>query len=100
LRKVEKMVRRTLVIAALLLSLSLCRNVLAGELKLGDPAPALKVSKFVKGSPVTKFEPGKFYVVEFWATWCGPCKTSIPHLTEMAKKYKDVQFVGVSVWEE
>jgi thiol-disulfide isomerase/thioredoxin len=41
------------------------------------------------------------YVVEFWATWCGPCKTSIPHLTEVAKKFeKDgVKIIGVSVWE-
>jgi len=39
-------------------------------------------------------------VVEFWATWCGPCRTSIPHLTELAKKYKGkVDFAGISVWE-
>src|SRR5207253_4909684 len=37
--------------------------------------------------------------VEFWATWCGPCRVSIPHLTDLQKKYKDVAFVGVSVWE-
>jgi thiol-disulfide isomerase/thioredoxin len=41
--------------------------------------------------------PGKVYVVEFWATWCQPCRKSIPHLTELAKKYADrVVFVGVS----
>ncbi len=93
------MVRRLLLIAALFLTASLALKAEAGELKIGDTAPMLKVSKFVKGSPVTKFMPGKMYVVEFWATWCGPCKVSIPHLTEMAKKYKNVQFVGVSVWE-
>ncbi len=39
-------------------------------------------------------------VVEFWATWCGPCKTSIPHLTELAKKYNGkVDFAGISIWE-
>ena len=70
------------------------------ELGVGNPAPALKVAKWAKGKPVAKFEPGKVYVVEFWATWCGPCKQSIPHLTELAKKFKDkVTFTGVSVWE-
>ena len=37
-------------------------------------------------------------VVEFWATWCPPCRTSIPHLTELQKKFKDkgVVFIGIS----
>ncbi len=73
----------------------------AKPLTVGDFAPAIKVAAWVKGNPVTKFESGKIYVVEFWATWCGPCKTSIPHLTELQKKYKSkVQFTGVSVFEE
>ncbi|HMS56264.1 MAG TPA: redoxin domain-containing protein [Fimbriimonadaceae bacterium] len=67
---------------------------------VGDKAPAIKVAKWSKGKPFSKFEPGQIYVVEFWATWCGPCKTSIPHLTELAKKFKGkVNFTGVSVWE-
>jgi thiol-disulfide isomerase/thioredoxin len=93
------MIRRILLIAAVALSISLSRHSFAGALKAGDPAPALKVGKFVKGPPITKFQRGKIYVIEFWATWCGPCKMTIPHLTEMAKKHKDVQFIGVSVWE-
>jgi len=72
----------------------------APALKCGDKAPAFKVGKWVKGGPITKLDPAKIYVIEFWATWCGPCKQSIPHLTDLAKKYKDkVTFVGVSVWE-
>ncbi len=68
-------------------------------LSVGDPAPKLAVKSFVKGEPISEFEPGKIYVVEFWATWCGPCRATIPHLTELQKKNSDVSFIGVSVFE-
>jgi thiol-disulfide isomerase/thioredoxin len=71
-----------------------------GPLSLGDPAPKLQVQEFVKGEPVKKFENGKTYVVEFWATWCGPCRQSIPHLTKLQAEHKDVVFIGVSVSEQ
>lgn len=74
----------------------------AGEiLNIGDPAPPLAVSGWVKGEKIDRFESGKTYVVEFWATWCGPCVASMPHLTELAHKFKDkgVRFIGVDVFE-
>lgn len=71
----------------------------AQTLMLGDPAPKLEVKEFLKGKPVAAFEKGKTYVVDFWATWRGPCRLSIPHLTELQKKYRDLTFIGVSVLE-
>lgn len=69
-------------------------------LRVGLPAPAFKVAKWFKGTPVEKLEAGKIYVVEFWATWCGPCRRTIPHLTELAHKHAGkVTFIGVDVWE-
>ena len=69
-------------------------------LHIGDPAPPLAPASFIKGEPVKDFEKGKSYVVEFWATWCGPCRASIPHLTELQKQYKDITFIGQDVWEQ
>jgi thiol-disulfide isomerase/thioredoxin len=72
----------------------------APALKVGAPAPPLKVGKWFKGQPVEKFESNSVYVVEFWATWCGPCKKSIPHLTELAKQFEGkAKIIGVSIWE-
>lgn len=70
-------------------------------LKVGDPAPKLQVAKWVQGTLVKEFEPGQTYIVEFWATWCGPCKVSIPHLNELHEKFKDKKLVviGQDVWE-
>jgi thiol-disulfide isomerase/thioredoxin len=66
-------------------------------LKVGDPAPKLQLGKWVQGSPVKDFEKGKAYIVEFWATWCPPCRESIPHLNETFNKYKDKGLTIIAV---
>ncbi|MFN7021383.1 MAG: TlpA family protein disulfide reductase [Phycisphaerales bacterium] len=69
-------------------------------LSVGDPAPAVAVGDWVVGKGFGRFEKGKAYVVEFGATWCPPCRASIPHLSELQRKHEGkVAIASVHVWE-
>ncbi len=73
----------------------------AGELIIGDAAPQISISKWIKGDAVESFATDRVYVVEFWATWCGPCLANMPHLASLQTEYGDkVTFIGVTAEEE
>jgi thiol-disulfide isomerase/thioredoxin len=74
-----------------------------GKFGVGSKAPALNIEHWLsdgngKFPHTTKLEAGKVYVIEFWATWCGPCVSSMPHLSELQTKFADkgVQIISVS----
>jgi len=70
--------------------------------KIGDQPPALSLEKVLQAPEGTKASwanlKGKVVVLEFWATWCGPCVAAIPHLNELADRLKDqpVQFIAIT----
>lgn len=63
---------------------------------------ALAKGEWIKGAAPAAWEPGKVYMLECWATWCGPCIAAIPHVNELHKKYseKGLRVIGVNVWED
>lgn len=88
----------------ILLLLSIASTSLSAQvdqsttLTIGDPAPPLRIREWPKGDPFQHFEKGRVYVLEFWATWCAPCRAAIPHLSALAGKYKDkVTIIGVDL---
>ena len=68
-------------------------------LKVGSAAPAITV-EWLQGNVTDISDSSKTYVVEFWATWCGPCMRSIPHLNEMHQKMKSKGLVIMGISDE
>lgn len=57
---------------------------------------------WLQGAAPAEWEPGKVYILECWAVWCGPCVAAIPHVNELHKTYgpKGLRVIGVNVWED
>lgn len=65
---------------------------------LEDIMPAIPVEKWLTRAPSEEDLRGKYVLVEVWATWCPPCRRSLPYLDFISKKYKD-DLVVVSICE-
>ncbi len=55
----------------------------------GEAAPPLRIGAWVRGEPVARFERGKVYVVQFWASWCAASQRAIPRLTALQRAHPD-----------
>lgn len=66
---------------------------MTSSLNLDSPAPSIKVQNWLRGDPLSNFQLGKIYIVEFFSTTCGYCE---PELSDLAKLHKKFIDTGVS----
>lgn len=64
-------------------------------LELGQPAPDFTLKSMAGTNLKLTEQRGKIIVINFWASWCGPCRKEMPVLQKFYDKYQDL---GVSVW--
>ncbi len=85
-------------IAGVLVGWAAATAAASERLTIGSKAPSIDIEHWLNDrEPIREFEAGKVYVIEFWATWCGPCIASIPHLRELQQRHgKKMSVISVS----
>ena len=80
------------ILCALLLGANACDSSRAAQ----DPAPGYRGS--IDGFDLSAYQ-GRVMVLNFWATWCGPCHDEIPHLVRLREDFpeEDLAIIGISV---
>ncbi len=70
------------------------------NITVGEKAPAIHITDWMANTPADKDLSDKFVVLEFWATWCGPCIKAVPHMNELQKKFDSADLIFLSITDE
>lgn len=101
----------SLLLAGCLLLLDACDPLHAGAAATNDPFAALRVIRIQAGQPIAAFDlqgldggtvrskelGGKVVLLNFWATWCGPCKEEMPSLARLQSQFDPTRFQVVTI---
>ena len=72
-------------------------DLASAKIKEGENAPNFTL-KNLEGKDVSLIEfRGKFVLINFWATWCGPCKIEMPSLESLYQKFKNKNFAMLAI---
>ena len=77
-------------------------NSVFGEVSIQErPAPEFTLETLDGDSITLSDFNGKVVMIDFWASWCPPCRQEAPSLAQVYKEYQDkgVEFIGISIWD-
>lgn len=78
-----------------------CNSIIYSQaLKVGDQVGEITISDWIANVPDDRTLEGKAILLEFWATWCGPCIRAVPHLNELQAEYAGDNFLFLSMTYE
>lgn len=84
----------------LILFLIATAAIAQSNINIDEKAPAINITDWVLNKPDDITLSGKYIVLEFWATWCGPCIAAVPHMNELQRKVNDPGLMFISMTDE
>jgi len=70
------------------------------NIKVGEKAPKINITNWIENVPEDKDLQNKYIVLEFWATWCGPCIAAVPHMNKIQEEFNQNDLYYISITDE